>query len=68
MEDYIETSNGRWVDEDGIYSKTIQACSICDLPTRRIDINFEAPLHAGECYDRMWKEYLEALYGVKFNG
>lgn len=39
----------------------IRDCWICGKPTRFLQFDFEAPQHPGECTDRAWREYFEAL-------
>lgn len=43
-----------------IVGKTISECMICKKPTRFLELNFQGPLHPGECDDKMWEGYERA--------
>lgn len=52
-----------WGNESGIHMDKSERCLVCTKPCYRLDINFEAPVHSGECLDSLWKEYLATLNG-----
>ena len=65
MEDYYTDCRGeKWVDPEGAYSDQAYKCYVCQEGTHRIDIGFNAPVHSGDCYSRIWEEFYAS--SVKF--
>ena len=44
-----------------VTSEPALPCVVCKVPTKDVEVNFEAPVHPGECEDSLWEEYNEAL-------
>lgn len=50
---FSEAENHLWTDEE-------RPCWHCELPTKWLELAFEAPLHPGECTQAKYAELAEA--------
>lgn len=50
-----------WHNSHIVANGEVGSCWHCELPTRFVDLAFEARLHPGLCTDVKWDEYFQAL-------
>jgi hypothetical protein len=54
-----------WAGRGFGVATVIRPCTQCGQDTRFVDYDFQTYVHAGDCAEKLWREYVEATCGPR---